>query len=262
MSTARNRRAANTDTWTEAKVFDALRHVFPSPAHVRIPSVRNGTGYSRKRTRTADGLVFSTWPSRGLWMAGVEIKVSRSDWKRELADASKADEIQQYCNHWYVAAPAGVVPVNEVPQTWGLIEVKGASAEIVKAAPALTAKAPDLLLLCAIFRAMEGKVVCAGVVADRIREATDAAIEAKREADDYEFKRLKEVVAEFSAASGVTLNAGTWQSGSIGKAVKFVKEHGADNILNRMRRDAEHVRNMADELLAKLNGTDEIGDDP
>ena len=242
------------NAWTEAKVFDALRHVFPSPAHTRIPSVRNGTGYARKRTRTADGLVFSTWPSRGLWMAGIEIKVSRSDWKKELADAAKSDEIQQYCHHWYVAAPVGVVPINEVPKAWGVIEVSGTTADIVKAAPPLEAKAPDFLLLCAIFRAMEGKIVCAGVVEDRVREQVDAALEAKQNVDAYEFKNLKEVVAEFSATSGVNLNAGTWHAGNIGKAVKFVQEHGAENILSRMRRDAEHVKKMAEEMLAKLNG--------
>ena len=187
-------------------------------------------------------------------MAGVEIKVSRADWKKELANAAKSDEIQQYCHHWYVAAPSGVVPLNEVPRNWGVIEVSGTTADIVRAAPELKAKEPDFLLLCAIFRAMEGKVVCAGDVEDRVREQVDAAIEAKRKADDYEFKNLKEVVAEFSAASGVTLNAGTWRAGNIGKAVKFVEEHGAENILARMRRDAEHAKRMAEEMLAKLNG--------
>lgn len=52
MSQARKLKACD---WTESKVFDALRHVFPSPAHTRIPSVRNGTGYARSLGNRKNG---------------------------------------------------------------------------------------------------------------------------------------------------------------------------------------------------------------
>jgi hypothetical protein len=55
-------------------IFASLKAVFPHPAHTLLSNVRNGTGFSRS-PRTADAIVVSTFPSRGLWLAGVETKL-------------------------------------------------------------------------------------------------------------------------------------------------------------------------------------------
>jgi hypothetical protein len=240
-------------SWTETKVFEQLRHVFPSPAHVRIPAVRNGTGYARKRNRTADGIVFSVYPSRGLWMAGVEIKVSRSDWKKELADAEKADEISKYCHAWYVAAPVDVVPVNEVPLPWGLIECTAATAKIVKKPKHIAKPTPlDILLVASIFRSVESCVVPVGSVNERVKEAVTKATEAARSRVELELERLREVVKEFERTSGIRLDGYTWEAGSIGKAVALVREHGVDKIAHNLRREAERMKDLADRVLRDL----------
>lgn len=258
MSQARKLKTAQPERWTEAKVFDQLRHIFPSPAHVCLPSVRNGVGYTvRERVRTADAIVFSTWPSRGLWMAGVEIKVSKSDWKKELSQPDKSDEIQQYCNYWYVAVPAGLVNVNEVPETWGLVEVKSNTACISKPAPRLDAKPIDLPLCCSIFRAMEGKVVPAALVNERIAEAEKLAREdaMKRHASDY--SRLLEVVREFQAASGIKLDRYTWRAGNIGKAVKLVMDRNVGDVMKEFRKDAENAKRQIDDILKSIDAPPE-----
>ena len=85
------------ERWTEGRVFGLLKGPFPDGAFLRLPQVRNGTGFQRS-TRTADALIVSCWPSRGLWFAGVEIKVSLSDWKRELCKPEKSASIQKWCN--------------------------------------------------------------------------------------------------------------------------------------------------------------------
>jgi hypothetical protein len=46
----------------------------------------------------------SLWPSRGIELHGIEIKVSRNDWLKELGDPAKADEIARFCDRWWVAA--------------------------------------------------------------------------------------------------------------------------------------------------------------
>ena len=58
------------------------------------------------------------WPSRGLYIAGVEIKVSRADWLKERKDPGKSVSIQRFCKYWYVAAPAGIVPVADDEDDW------------------------------------------------------------------------------------------------------------------------------------------------
>jgi hypothetical protein len=114
---------------------------FRAPAHIWLSEVRNQTGFARGNQRTADGLVVSLWPSRGIWFAGVEVKVDRRDWLRELDDPTKSEAIQQYCDYWWVAAPPGVVEVAELPVTWGLIEVSGGKCKTIKEAMKLHAKA-------------------------------------------------------------------------------------------------------------------------
>lgn len=77
-------------------VFQWLRKTFKPPAYIVLGEVRNTTGYAR-RVRIADALVLSTWPSRGLYIHGFEIKSSRNDWLREFGAPEKAEEIFQFC---------------------------------------------------------------------------------------------------------------------------------------------------------------------
>ncbi|HHO58545.1 MAG TPA: hypothetical protein ENJ85_05155 [Oceanithermus profundus] len=54
---------------------------------------------------------------------GVEVKVARSDWLRELNDPGKAADALKVLDEWYVAAPPGVVEVAELPAQWGLLQL-------------------------------------------------------------------------------------------------------------------------------------------
>lgn len=92
------------------------------PEAVLLPQVRSRAGFDARRT--ADALVMQLWPSRGLHLEGFEIKVSRSDWLRELRDPTKADEFARWCDKWWIVAPDGMVKTSELPDTWGLMAVK------------------------------------------------------------------------------------------------------------------------------------------
>lgn len=104
-------------------------------AYAWLFEVRNKTGASHASYRYADALVMSLYPSRGLWLAGVEVKVDRSDWLRELRDPKKSSEIQSYCDHWWIATPENVIKPEELPPTWGHLEVRGTKVTRAKAAP-------------------------------------------------------------------------------------------------------------------------------
>lgn len=83
--------------------------------------VSNGTGAHARRH--LDCIVFDLWPSRGLSLHGIEVKVSRSDFRREIANGAKAEEVAQYCDYFSIAAPVGTIPKAELPKAWGLLEV-------------------------------------------------------------------------------------------------------------------------------------------
>lgn len=243
--------------WTEAVVFEALRSVFPDGAYTLLPQVRNQTGFSR-RIRTADAVAISNWPSRGVYLAGVEIKVDAGDWKRELADPRKSAEIQRYCRYWYVAAPAGVVPEAEVPETWGLIEAtaKGEkrSARIVKRAPVLEAEPPSVELVASIARAMAEVSVPRAELDRRVADAVKNARETYERNESFQLRQIKESVATFEAVSGVSLR-NPWDAGPIGEAVRFVLRSGvmrAEQNLVNLRKSAAAIVAEADKGLAVI----------
>ncbi len=230
--------------WTEAGVFDMLTRLFPPPAYVLLPQVRNQTGYA-KRDRTADAIGASVWPSRGLYLFGVEIKVSYSDFRREIERPAKSAAIQQFCNYWYIAAPEGVVPEGEVPETWGLIECKR-SAKIVRAAPQLEAQPPAVEFITSVMRA----VAACSVPTDQVQPQIEAARkELKKEWDgrqSWELTDLKLAVENFQEASGVELRS-AWEAGDIGEAVKLVLASKTLNVVERMKRlRASTVRLLED----------------
>jgi hypothetical protein len=141
-----------TQDMTSTQVLEALRSgPFQEPAHCWLYEVNNATG-GRGGRQFADALAISLWPSRGIWFAGIEVKVSRPDWTREVRDPEKSSEIQGFCDYWWVAAPIGVIPIAEVPTTWGLLEIDGKKVLRTKDAPKLDAKPLTKEFVASIFR--------------------------------------------------------------------------------------------------------------
>lgn len=181
--------------FSSSQVLTALRNgPFRQPAHAWLHEVRNQTGYGRQ-ARYADALVISLWPSRGLWIAGVEIKVDRADWKRELDQPDKSAEIQRFCDFWWVAAPPGIVKLEEVPETWGLLTAPSAKDEniVTKDAPRLTPEPLSKAFVTSILRNQAEKE--AGIR----REACDEAAERLRGqygAEGVAEERAKTLAAE------------------------------------------------------------------
>jgi hypothetical protein len=240
--------SVDAERWSENKVFNMLSKVFPDGAFALLAQVRNGTGYTRGTTRTADAIAVSCWPSRGLHLSGIEIKVSLSDWRHELANAAKANDIAQYCRYWYVAAPKGVVPIGEVPEKWGLIECDQKSIKIVKPAVALEEKPIDFPLLAAILRNVATSTVpkhqIDRIIADKVKERTEVI----QNSCDREQARRKEMIEQFEAASGVKLSE--WRASDIGQAVKDVlggKYTNCEAMLKQIRITAKRILEVASE---------------
>jgi len=81
------------------------------------------TGKNGKR---ADAIAYNLFPSRNFKTIGLEIKASRSDWKSELEKPSKNDWFVGQVDQFYVvAAKKGIVKESELPEGWGLYEMKG-----------------------------------------------------------------------------------------------------------------------------------------
>jgi hypothetical protein len=138
-----------------AGVYDAIVAAHADPEWAVFPEVSDATGM--RASRRADAVAFNLWPSRGLEIRGFEIKVSRSDLKRELEDPSKADAIGAYCDSWCLAVPAGMLKDSDpIPPAWGIFVVKGGAGRFQRLPtlrPREETKAPTRLFLAAIARA-------------------------------------------------------------------------------------------------------------
>lgn len=211
---------------TTADVYAALEKRCETRSWAVFKEVSNSTGWAGKRY--ADMLALSLWPSRGLELHGFEIKVSRTDWLRELKKPKKADEIQRFCDRWWVAAgDASIVKDGELPPTWGLLVLTGSKLTCKVDAPQLT---PEIL--------------DRGFVAALLRRASDSAQELERQAHRRGFQEgssqgpevhqrtlaslrmdvegLEKRIQIFEEKSGVQIDA--WRPGDVGKAVRTVLE--------------------------------------
>lgn len=100
----------------------ALAAAYSQPEWGILFEVPNATGASHNRI--ADAIAMSLWPSRGLHIHGMEIKVNRYDWTRnELKNPAKAEDFYSKCDFFWIVTPEGIIQDGELPPTWGHIIV-------------------------------------------------------------------------------------------------------------------------------------------
>jgi len=144
-----------TPTATEREMLDALHARYTDgagngPRYVCAEHVRNKAGFDA--TRTADFVAMDLWPSSGLLLHGHEVKVSRSDWLRELADPNKAEAFMQYMDRWWLVVPHPRIVKDDLPAGWGLMARRGGRLAVVISAPTLTPKPMPRSLLAPLLR--------------------------------------------------------------------------------------------------------------
>ena len=130
-----------------------------APKWVVFPELRLGAGYGPDVEQRLDVWAMNVWPS-AREMVAVEIKVSRSDWKRELRKPTKRKLALFYSNRFYFAAPTGLIAAAELPAECGLLEIADDGAvSIAVQAPWRDCHPPSWHFLGAIARraaAMQG----------------------------------------------------------------------------------------------------------
>lgn len=144
--------ALNNKDMTSKELLELLALEWPSPDCAFMPELRAGTGYSRDSR--VDALAMHLWPSRGLELHGFELKVSRSDWLRELKNPYKADPVKQFCDKWYlVVSDLKVIKyADELPIGWGLMFAENGSIHTMIEAPKLAPVSIDRAFLASIMR--------------------------------------------------------------------------------------------------------------
>lgn len=112
-----------TTKLTSDDIYDRLHTRYPAPEWAAFEELRDGPGFNQRRT--VDFVAVNTWPSKGLAIVAVEVKVTRGDFRRELDHPEKRATVTPYVNEFWFAAPRGIVKPEEVPDGCGLLETWG-----------------------------------------------------------------------------------------------------------------------------------------
>lgn len=108
-----------SDAEVTSKIKLSVKRRFDYPTWLVVFEFQN------RDQRRADCLAFNTRASRNFPLVGFEFKASRSDWLAEKKNHEKADFFVQLCDEWYVVAGRrGIVEESELPDGWGLLELK------------------------------------------------------------------------------------------------------------------------------------------
>ena len=135
-----------------------LRYVVAE--HVRIRTGFSGMSYSGgtiswSTMRTIDFVAQDTWETSGLHLHGHEVKTSRADWLRELADPGKAAAGSAVCDRWWIVVPdRKIIHSGELPDAWGLMALSGGTLRVFKQAAKLD-RSEDRAFQVALLRATQ-----------------------------------------------------------------------------------------------------------
>ena len=137
------------------QIHKALREMYQAvgDGSVYIEEFRAGTGYAPGSERYLDAWVIGCYPSSGLVKTAIEIKVSRSDFGREIRNPSKRDSALRISNLFYFAAPKGLITEKDLPDDCGLIEVDSeGKASVAIEAPFREVGVPSWVFVASLAR--------------------------------------------------------------------------------------------------------------
>jgi hypothetical protein len=234
------------------EIRQLLRRRYAPPAYALFEEVGDATGHNG--SRLADAVAISIWPSRGLDISGFEIKVSLGDWKKELADPTKADAIAQYCDYWWVVAPEGVVPIDTIPGTWGLMEVSKRGLHAEKIATRMEPKPLTRPFVAAMLRRTAEwaeKIVKDSGQFKKGYEKGKQAAEADVKLGALNLKALQDKVSAFHKASGVDI-ADCWNGTKLGDAVRSILNGRHLTRLGELRRVEDFFKSTLDSIQEEI----------
>ena len=112
--------AKMSDKQKTRQIIELLKHRHQPPEWAIFVELNLRTGFNSQR---CDFFAFDMWPSKNFWRIAYEIKVSRSDFSKELSDPSKRQVSEELANECFFATPASLLRIDEIPEGWGLVEV-------------------------------------------------------------------------------------------------------------------------------------------
>ena len=253
------------DRWTEADVLVKLATRYSDEkGWALLTGVRSATGVTGA-VRTADAIAMQTWPSRGLELHGFEIKVTRSDLARELAQPEKAEVIARYCAAWHLVVPkklADGLDLGEVPPAWGVLTVDGRGVRTAREPTRREPRPVDPKFLASLLRSASR---AGGFAAELEAARAQAREEGRREGIEQaqrrnghahlqrDLEQTRKRIDEFETALGFKLDAADprdWRCHDPAEAARALqaalgKARAIENLEGRLHRVVAQAKALA-----------------
>lgn len=231
-------------------IREALADKFSHPHYITLFEVRDSTGFDS--TRSADAISIGMYRSRGREMTGFEIKVSRSDWLRELKQPEKAEEIGKFCEWFYLVTSDGsIARIDEIPTPWGWMVLKGEKLKVLKKPERMKALPPDRHMLCSLLYSVRAQSIAD--IEKQIQEAVKERVKSEHGGLKYDLeqaeeksKRLEQIIREYETASGLNIRSGWMHPAKVGAAVHRLMNEA--NVMERYKEDLKHVAGRARDI--------------
>lgn len=226
--------ADGTAKVTSADIRAALKVRFPAQSHALLFEVAPTTGGG---TRYADAVAVGLWASHGHAIEGVEVKVSRADFLNEMKQPEKSQPVFQYCNRWWLACPKDMVKPEELPPTWGMLELCGDTLRQKVKAPKLTPVPVNIGFLAALIRRHAGldDDMAEQAMRGRLRSyETEIKERLERDARHTYQQRVKAaeegmaILAKVKEQTGIDLASYEYRNDGFMEAVKLAVELGGN----------------------------------
>lgn len=215
--------------------------------------------------RRIDVVAFRLWGDNVL--LGFELKVSRSDWLRELKQLEKSRDWARSVDQFFVVAPAGCVQDGELPIGWGLIEWREsglrlkAQPHVVEAPKSLPREIAARLIARQQQRAVSGERAERDRDRHEIRAELLKEFERRHERDTLtlrdQLKESKDLLSELETLAGLTPRE--WNRNEklrhFARTLSYLQQQTAPELLvsqfvNNARRMAKEANDIVDRVEA------------
>lgn len=235
---------------TSYEIAYALEQRYIMPEWVIGFEVPNGTGALRRRR--ADAVAVNLYPSKNFEVRGFEIKISKSDLKKDLEFGGKSNEVAKYCDYWFLVTPPNLTDGADLPASWGVIEFDGKTLRQKRAAARIENKIPaNAVFMTAILQARERLLSMR--YHQELAEAVEKDLRAQILANDRKWERAiadmrnratatEKVFEQLKNDTGIDLRKQYFCSSDIEKIKTAVKYDSADDIKQRAKRTLSDLK--------------------
>lgn len=244
-----------------SEIKEALKKIYCQPEWILGFEVPNATGGLSKRR--ADAVAMNLFPSKNYEIRGFEIKISKSDLKRDLGNGQKSNEVAKYCDYWFLVTPKGLTNDSTLPATWGVIEFDWQKLR-QKVKPQRIEKVPMTASFAAALLQTQSRVFWQEfneTINTRVEEATKEKLEAERH--DWEqrniglennYHTVMQRLNKIKEETGIDLINGWFADNQIEIIKAAVKANDANDMLYGIQHMASKMKHCA-QLLEEIGNT-------